>query len=165
MTLKAGERRGSVAVNKPRMIRRLKLPLTPRIDLMEDEALAGELASAAGPGEPSDLSAARHVEQAQMLLRSVRNARLAGEPQSGSLADERRRSRQLLYRNMVLRREAERRGDVAVESVLDSLEPILIDIANLPDKPAREDVLSITERMRKKQIVAMLQVASDARIY
>lgn len=102
------------------------------------------------------LDAARHAEQAQMLLRSFRNARLA----DGGLAYERARSKKLLYRNIVLRREAETKRDAVVAQALDRLEPILLDIANLPDDPAEEDVNSIRERMRKKNIVVLLQASA-----
>jgi hypothetical protein len=98
---------------------------------------------------------ARHMEQAQILLRSVRNARAGDRP--SAIADERRRSQKLLYRNIVLRREAALSGDAPVERALDSLEPLLIDIANLPDRASREDVTVIQERMRRKNIVAVLQ--------
>jgi hypothetical protein len=105
---------------------------------------------------------ARHVEQAQLLLRSFRNARVAdaGSRASSDLAYDKRQSKKLLYQNIVLRREAASRGNLPVESLLDSLEPILIDIANLPDKPAPEDVRTINERMRRKNLVAMLQISS-----
>ncbi len=102
------------------------------------------------------LDAARHAEQAQMLLRSFRNARLA----DGGLAYERARSKKLLYRNIVLRREAATKRDAVVTQALDRLEPILLDIANLPDDPAEEDVNSIRERMRKKNIVVLLQAST-----
>ncbi|HZB46724.1 MAG TPA: zf-HC2 domain-containing protein [Pyrinomonadaceae bacterium] len=102
------------------------------------------------------LDAARHAEQAQMLLRSFRNARLA----DGGVADERARSKKLLYRNIVLRREAATKRDAVVAQALDRLEPILLDIANLPDDPAEEDVNSIRERMRKKNIVVLLQAST-----
>jgi hypothetical protein len=113
---------------------------------------------------------ARHVEQAQLLLRSFRNARPAdaGRRASSDIAYEKRRSRKLLYENIVLRREAANRGNLPVESLLDSLEPILIDIANLPDKPAPADLRLINERMRRKNLVAMLQISaveSAARSY
>jgi Putative zinc-finger len=98
------------------------------------------------------LDTSRHVEQAQSLLRSFRNAR--GDD---DLAHERERSKRLLYRNIVLRREAASKGDPVVASVLGRLEPILLDIANLPDSPAREEVNSIRERVRKKNLVVMLQ--------
>ncbi|HEV3471182.1 MAG TPA: zf-HC2 domain-containing protein [Pyrinomonadaceae bacterium] len=102
--------------------------------------------------ERAALDTSRHVEQAQLLLRSFRNAR-----GSDDLAYERERSRRLLYRNIVLRREAASKGDPVVAGVLDRLEPILLDIANLPDKPASEDVDSIRERVRKKNLVVALQ--------
>ena len=107
----------------------------------------------------------RHFEKAQVLLRSIRNAR-PGDGR-GAIADERHRSQKLLYRNIVLRREAARRGDAPVERALDSLEPILIDIANLPDSPDREDVRAIQERMQRKNIVAVLQanLAAAPRAY
>jgi hypothetical protein len=107
----------------------------------------------------------RHVEQAQVLLRSFRTSRAGGEPSASDIAYEKRRSRELLYRNIVLRREAESRGNVAAESLLNNLEPILIDIAHLSDKPAQDDVRSITDRIKKKNIVAMLQVANASRMY
>jgi Putative zinc-finger len=109
-----------------------------------------------------DSKTARHVEQAQLLLRSFRNARVseAGRRASSDLAYDKRQSKKLLYQNIVLRREAASRGNLPVESLLDSLEPILIDIANLPDKPAPEDVRAINERMRRKNLVAMLQISS-----
>lgn len=66
----------------------------------------------------------------------------------------------MLYENIVLRREAASRGNLPVESLLDSLEPILIDIANLPDRPAPADVREINERMRRKNLVAMLQISA-----
>lgn len=104
----------------------------------------------------------RHVEQAQLLLRSFRNARPAdaGTRASSDIAYDKRQSKKLLYQNIVLRREAASRGNLPVESLLDSLEPILIDIANLPDRPALADVREINERMRRKNLVAMLQISS-----
>lgn len=106
---------------------------------------------------PTSLSASRHAEQAQQLLRAFRNADAGA---GVDLAYERGRSQELLYQNILLRREAASRGNVAVESVLGSLEPILVDIANLSDRPAREDVRTISERMKKKDIVAQLQIAA-----
>ncbi len=105
---------------------------------------------------------ARHVEQAQLLLRSFRNARPvdAGRRASSDLAYDKQRSKKLLYENIVLRREAASRGNLPVESLLDSLEPILIDIANLPDRPAPAALREINERMRRKNLVAMLQISA-----
>jgi hypothetical protein len=150
---------------QPKIIDRLKLPLAPKLAVDPAELVETEIASLRSKIEPTDLGTSQHVEQAQRLLRSFRNARTEGEPSVSDIAYEKRRSRELLYRNIVLRREAAAKGDASVASVLDSLEPILIDIANLPDNPARADVNAITERMRRKNIVAMLQVANGSRMY
>lgn len=110
-------------------------------------------------GDPQARTA-RYVEQAQLLLRSFRNARQGETGPAFDIAHEKLRSQRLLYQNIVLRREAASKGNVPVEKLLSSLEPILIDIANLPDNPAQDDVRSIRERMQRKNIVALLQVNS-----
>ena len=127
-------------------------------DALRRDAEAAERAT----GTAGESKTARHVEQAQLLLRSFRNARPAdaGRRASSDLAHEKQRSKKLLYQNIVLRREAASRGNLPVESLLDSLEPILIDIANLPDRPAPADVRQINERMRRKNLVAMLQISA-----
>jgi hypothetical protein len=158
--------------------RRLSLPRVdmPVVERARNDAEAvdgGGVVESGGASESGDVEAAaegmagesntaRHVEQAQLLLRSFRNARPAeaGRRASSDLAHDKRRSKKLLYENIVLRREAASRGNLPVESLLDSLEPILIDIANLPDKPAAADVRQINERMRRKNLVAMLQISA-----
>ncbi|HEX7176205.1 MAG TPA: zf-HC2 domain-containing protein [Pyrinomonadaceae bacterium] len=125
---------------------------------------AGDESALSVDAEPRG-DTARHLEQAQILMRTIRNARPGDRP--GAIADERRRSQQLLYRNIVLRREAARAGNAPVEHALDSLEPLLVDIANLPERASREDVSVIQERMRRKNIVAVLQanIAAVPRTY
>ena len=100
---------------------------------------------------------AKHFERAQMLLRAFRNAP-ATKSASFDLAYEKKRARRLLYQTIVLRREAETRGDWPMEEVLSNLEPLLLDIANLPSRPMMEDVTPIKERMQKQEIVAKLQL-------
>ncbi len=73
------------------------------------------------------------------------------------MADARRLSKRLLYNNIALRREAASAGDLPVEGLLDSVEPILIDISNLPNAPSREDVGSIKERIHRQHLVGVLQ--------
>jgi hypothetical protein len=57
----------------------------------------------------------------------------------------------------MLRREAESSGKFPAKSVLGSLEPFLIDIANLPDKAKPTDVRQITDRVQRTEIVAELR--------
>ncbi len=117
------------------------------------EAAAGE----ARLLDPEEKELASHVEQAQMLLRSIKNAR-PDRAGSVDVAYEKSLSRKLLARNATLQLEAEVKGDKGTQQVLDTIEPFLLDIANLRENPSRDEVRSIRERVRKNQIVAALQV-------
>lgn len=101
-----------------------------------------------------DVETSKHIERSQMLLRAFRNR------DGSDVAYEREQSRGLLYQNIVLRRDAQAKGNMPVEDLLGSLEPFLIDIANLPEKPSKDDVSAIKERMRKKEILSALQIYS-----
>ncbi|HKP88230.1 MAG TPA: hypothetical protein VJZ26_19150 [Blastocatellia bacterium] len=123
-----------------------------------EPARASEVASVQPLMNPFlDVETARHIEQAQLFFRSFRNAR-DGEDFDADY--EKRRSRELLSQNAVLRRGAEAKGNLPVQELLGSVEPFLLDIANLPDKPTGGDVRSIKERMQKKEIIATLQIYS-----
>ena len=118
----------------------------------------------AQPVRPADAQTmtALHFEKAETLLRAFRNVRLDEPDSADEVSYERQRARQLVYQNMMLRREADAAGDVQISSVLESLEPILLDIANLPDKPDDAAVRVIRERVERKNIVGLLQVNSTA---
>ncbi|HYP52618.1 MAG TPA: hypothetical protein VEQ42_03710 [Pyrinomonadaceae bacterium] len=110
-------------------------------------------AAAANPS----LRIGRHAERVERLFRSFRNARLTENDPTLEVADARRLSKRLLYTNIALRREAAGAGDLPVRGLLDSLEPILLDISNLPGAPSAEVVSSIKERIRRRQLVGVLQ--------
>jgi hypothetical protein len=126
------------------------------------------------PGEPASATVSvratdtesltiRHLEQSELLLRSFRNIRFTAEQvRRSEVEHDRRLAQQLVYHNMVLRREAERNGEVQVATLLTSLEPILLDIANLPPSTSRADVKAIQQRVERKSLVALLQVNSAA---
>jgi hypothetical protein len=109
-----------------------------------------------------DTDAASHFEQSELLLRAFRNLRSTPAGRTPEIAYERRRAQQLLYRNIMLRREADSEGDVQVATLLGSLEPILLDIANLRDKPRKSEVQTIKERVERTSLVPLLQVNSMA---
>ena len=67
-----------------------------------------------------------------------------------------------MNRNILLRREADAAGDVQVATLLESLEPILLDIANLRDKPRNDEVRTIKDRVERQSLVALLQINSVA---
>jgi hypothetical protein len=130
--------------------------LDPRADV-----IAGMNPPYSGPQyDLIDANTVEHLEKAQVLLRSFRNTRSASEDGVFDLAYEKQQSRRLLNQNIVLRRSAEAKGNLPTEELLSSLEPFLIDIANLPEKPAVDDIQSIKQRMQKREIVASLQIYS-----
>jgi hypothetical protein len=132
----------------------------PDIKQLEFESASGssEVASVQPLMNPFvDVEIARHIERAQLLLRSFRNTRDTGD---FDVTYEKQRSRTLLSQNAVLRRGAEARGNLPVGELLGSVEPFLLDIANLPDNPNSDDVRSIKARMQKKEIIATLQIYS-----
>jgi hypothetical protein len=116
------------------------------------EAQASLIASAI------DAETIKHFEKTQMLLRSFRNLPADHNAASVEIADERERSRALLFQNILLRREANVKGVAPVEEVLNNVEPVLIDIANLPDKAPPAEIRAIRERIQRREIVATLQI-------
>ena len=130
------------------------LPSVASSSLVEDD-----MADAAALLDPEDEAVARHVERAQVLLRSFKNTRAAeGE---GDLAYERELSRKLLEENISLQLDADADDNKKAKKVLSQLEPYLTDISNLRDRPEREQLRSIKERMQKQEIIAALHVYDD----
>lgn len=105
---------------------------------------------------------AMHFETSERLLLAFKNIRLEERGAAEEVGYERKRAKQLVLQNMLLKREADAAGDVQISSLLENLEPILIDIANLPDKPDENTVRTIRERVERKNIVGLLRVNSTA---
>jgi Putative zinc-finger len=137
---------------------------TPKRPLVREPKPGEQFASVPDQTRSADAETmtAMHFEKSETLLRAFRNVRLNEPGTATEVGYERKRAQQLVYQNMMLRREADVRGDVQVSSLLESLEPILLDIANLPDQPDEDAVKVIRDRVEKKNIVALLQVNSTA---
>lgn len=110
----------------------------------------------------SETMTAMHFETSERLLLAFKNVRLDDPSAAEEVGYERKRAKQLVYQNMLLKREADAAGDVQISSLLENLEPILIDIANLPDQPDENAVRAIRERVERKNIVGLLRVNSTA---
>ena len=114
------------------------------------------LSSNLGYLDIDDLDTARHIEQSQNLLRSIRNVPISDSDEEIDVTYDKALSRRLLNENVVLRRDAEMKAKFPTKTLLTDLEPFLIDIANLPDHARPEDVRAIKERVKKTEIVAAL---------
>jgi hypothetical protein len=106
------------------------------------------------------IETASHLEQAELLMRSFRNMKLSEDPTAMDVSYEKQFSKQLLATNRRLRRSAENKRVLSVEDLLTGIEPLLLDIANLPDNPAEDAVRSIKELIQKQEVVATLQLYS-----
>ena len=106
--------------------------------------------------DQDDRDTARHIEQTQNLLRSIRNVPISDGDEEIDVTYDKALSRRLLNENVVLRRDAEMKAKFPTKTLLADLEPFLIDIANLPDRARPEDVRVIKERVQKTEIVAAL---------
>ena len=144
-----------------------KRPVPVKRPIVREPKPGEQFASIPAPPEPvrsadAETMTAIHFETSERLLLAFKNVRLDEASAAQEVGYERKRAKQLVYQNMLLKREADASGDVQVASLLENLEPILIDIANLPDKPDEDTVRAIRERVERKNIVALLQVNSTA---
>jgi hypothetical protein len=105
-----------------------------------------------------DYDTASHIEQTELLLRTFMNTKVeAGQPAT-EIAYDRKRSRELLDRNVILRLGAEAKRNFPTEDILGSVEPYLLDIANLQENASPGEVRAIQERLQKREIVEDLQI-------
>ena len=145
--------------SKPELIvstpprKRIARPLVKhptRID--QSDVLSSDL----GYLDMDDQDTAKHIEQTQNLLRSIRNVSVSDGDEEIDVSYDKALSRRLLNENIVLRRDAEMKAKFPTKTLLADLEPFLIDIANLPDHARPEEVRVIKERVQKTEIVAAL---------
>jgi hypothetical protein len=77
---------------------------------------------------------------------------------ASELLYERSLSRELVVRNRLLRRRAERQEDASAAEVLVQVEPLLLDIANLPDHAAAGEIAALQSLIRTQGIIAALRL-------
>lgn len=121
----------------------------------------GVISSDLGYLDIEDQDTANHLERTQNLLRSIRNVPVSDSDEEIDVTYDKALSQRLLSENVVLRREAEMKAKFPTKTLLADLEPLLIDIANLPDHARPEDVRAIKERVEKTEIVAALMDYRD----
>jgi hypothetical protein len=132
--------------------KRIRRPAVKHSPIDQTDVVSSDL----GYMDLDDRETAAHLEQAQNLLRSIRNVEVGDSDQEIDVSYDKAMSRRLLNENIVLRREAEMKAKFPTKALLSDLEPFLIDIANLPDHAKPDDVRVIKERVRKTEIVAAL---------
>ena len=135
-------------------IKRIKKPITRDNQVTADNP--GVLSTDLGELDIDERDTAKHIEQTENLLRSIRNVPVSDTDDEIDVTYDKALSRRLLIENVVLRRDAEMKAKFPTKTLLADLEPFLIDIANLPDQAKPEDLRAIKERVQKTEIVAAL---------
>ena len=129
-------------------IRRIKKPIVVKDN---PGVLSSDLAF-----DLEERDTAKHIEQTENLLRSIRNFPITDTDEEIDVTYDKALSRRLLIENVVLRRDAEMKAKFPTKTLLSDIEPLLIDISNLPDHAKPEEVRAIKERVQKTEIVAAL---------
>jgi hypothetical protein len=99
-----------------------------------------------------------HLERSQTVLLEVVNAR-PGKPLD--VASDRERAGDLVAENRLYRQTAARTGDTRVASVLDDLEPVLLEIAHGPDRLTPEQVENLRQRIEGDGILFKVRVVGS----
>ena len=106
------------------------------------------------------LSLSEHLERSQIILTELANA----SPGSSDLLEERERARELVGANRLLRQTATRLGDRQDAAVLEDLEHVLLEVANAPDAPTRQDTMRVQQRSADNELLFKVRITStDAR--
>jgi hypothetical protein len=100
-----------------------------------------------------------HLERSQAVLLEVVNAQ-PGQPLE--LGGERERAGDLVADNRLYRQTAARSGDTRVATVLDELEPVLLEIAHGPDRLTAEEVENLRQRIEGDGILFKVRVAGTS---
>jgi len=99
-----------------------------------------------------------HLERSQAVLLEVVNAQ-PGQPLN--VASERERAGDLVADNRLYRQTAARTGDTRMASMLDDLEPVLLEIAHGPDRLTPEEVENLRQRIEGDGILFKVRVAGS----
>ena len=140
-----------IALNKQNSVRR-RLHAVKAMSIEQSDVLSSDF----GVQDIEDQETAKHIEQTQNLLQSIRNVKLNDNDVEIDVSYDKALSRRLLNENIVLRRDAEMKAKYPTKMLLSDLEPLLIDIANLPDQAKPDEVRVIKDRVQKTEIVAAL---------
>jgi hypothetical protein len=96
-----------------------------------------------------------HFDESERVLVELTNL----TPGDGAdISAERDRAEELLASNRLYRRTASQRGEESVATLLDELEPVLMQIAHAPSQVSADELRSIQKRVEKKGLVFKLRV-------
>lgn len=103
-----------------------------------------------------------HLDKAQSILLEISNAEpeVAGNAKTKEvdISQEQQRAEDLVNSNRIYRQTALKTGDNAVASVLDDLEPILLEIAHSPSKVSAEQLDELQQGIAARGLLLKVRV-------
>lgn len=96
-----------------------------------------------------------HFDDSERMLLEITNLTPKADT---DITVERERAEELLASNRLYRRTALDRGEEQVATLLDELEPVLLEIAHAPDTMTADEVRTIQKRVETKALVFKLRV-------
>jgi hypothetical protein len=98
------------------------------------------------PRTPIDRFGSRvHIQRVDLLLRAIDRSAAPTDQQN-----RRRQARNILQDNTVLRLQAEALGDTRTAATLSRFEPLLLDVAHLPERPEPEEWDALRKRIQRE---------------
>jgi hypothetical protein len=98
-----------------------------------------------------------HFDESERMLIELTNI-TPTDSEGFDLDTERTKAEELLASNRLYRRTAADRGEESVATLLDELEPVLLQIAHAPDDMSPEELRGIQKRVETKGLVFKLRV-------
>jgi len=103
-----------------------------------------------------------HLDRAQSVLLEISNAEADGtggkRDQEVDISQQQERAQDMLVSNRLYRQTAERSGDQNVASVLDELEPVLLEIAHSPSKVSSSELEELQRGIESRGLMLKIRV-------
>lgn len=97
-----------------------------------------------------------HFDESERVLVELTN--LASDADDIDITSEQQRAEELLASNRLYRRTASDRGEENVATLLDELEPVLMQIAHAPSQVSADELRKMQKRVEAKGLVFKLRV-------
>jgi hypothetical protein len=97
-----------------------------------------------------------YLEETRLLLLEVKNGTSAD--QDLDLNGLRQASQRLLEQTVTLEADLRQEDVVLLQNLLEQLEPVLLDLANLADAPEREEVELLRAAIRQKELLIKIEI-------
>jgi hypothetical protein len=138
--------------------------LTPKVDLTKAPQVADNTnANANTPGQVRErillVAVGDHLDRAQSVLLEISNAEPGSKQNSEvDISAQQERAQEMLVSNRLYRQTAEHSGDNAVASVLDELEPVLLEIAHSPSKVSSSELEELQRGIESRGLMLKIRV-------